>query len=196
MIVTKDWLERHATAGMGWTYKQLKAIGVETPPRSGWKDRVVGLQITDEQAKKFVESRKKPRKAKQVVKSDRPPRVGKVCITFGRHKGLQIRHIPVDYLEWVLRAGAGSDDFRRKVTVHLKSRTSSPSKNSSPKTLYDCCDRYDPNIVWPDKQEWDGQSAPWEDQKSPIAAIDPPDIIDEWTELEAALDREYKAIVG
>lgn len=54
-IVTETWLRRHATNGIGWTYRQLKAIGVQVPMKRGWMEKVIGTTISDE-AKHFFET--------------------------------------------------------------------------------------------------------------------------------------------
>lgn len=53
MIITNDYLEQNKTPKGAWTKKQLAAIGVNWPPKKGWKKRVIGNEITEEQASKF-----------------------------------------------------------------------------------------------------------------------------------------------
>lgn len=46
--VTREWIEAHASGSGGWTRVQLHAIGVGWPPEKGWKERVHGKMIPDE----------------------------------------------------------------------------------------------------------------------------------------------------
>lgn len=59
MIVTRDWLEAHATKNRGFTREQLKALGVRWPPKKGWKDRLVGKEISEAQKTAYEVARAK-----------------------------------------------------------------------------------------------------------------------------------------
>lgn len=37
-----------------WTAKQLEQLGVSWPPQKGWRERSIGMQITEEQAAIFI----------------------------------------------------------------------------------------------------------------------------------------------
>jgi 5-methylcytosine-specific restriction endonuclease McrA len=51
--VTAEWIEQFKTPRGGFCAAQVKAIGVDWPLVSGWKARVVGSQISDEQRRTF-----------------------------------------------------------------------------------------------------------------------------------------------
>lgn len=51
--ITDQWLMDNRTDGGGWTREQLAVLGVSWPPKSGWKDRVIGTQIPYETAELF-----------------------------------------------------------------------------------------------------------------------------------------------
>ncbi len=53
MKITREWIIAHATPKGGYTRAQLEAIGVPWPPRTGWPDRVVGIEITEQQRRIF-----------------------------------------------------------------------------------------------------------------------------------------------
>jgi len=55
MKITKEWLRAHKTPNGGWTKAQLAAIGFRWEDKSvGWVDRLVGKEITDQQAQAFI----------------------------------------------------------------------------------------------------------------------------------------------
>lgn len=51
--VTKYWIEQNCTLRGAWTAAQLRLIGVSWPPVAGWKDRAVGLEISDDAKAEF-----------------------------------------------------------------------------------------------------------------------------------------------
>jgi hypothetical protein len=53
MKITREWIRAHATQKGGYTRAQLEAIGVPWPPQTGWPDRVVGIEITEQQRRIF-----------------------------------------------------------------------------------------------------------------------------------------------
>ena len=53
--MTWGWLHRYSTPGGGWTAKQLRAIGVDWPPRRGWLRLSVGKTISVGQKAAFEE---------------------------------------------------------------------------------------------------------------------------------------------
>ena len=53
MKITFDWITENQTGKGGYKRNQLKAIGVDWPPRTGWKHRAVGLEISEEQQNIF-----------------------------------------------------------------------------------------------------------------------------------------------
>jgi 5-methylcytosine-specific restriction endonuclease McrA len=54
-LITKEWVEKFRTGSGGWTRIQLHAIGVAWPPVKGWKDRVIGKLIPEENRLAFEE---------------------------------------------------------------------------------------------------------------------------------------------
>ena len=53
MKVTSEFIHRNKTQNGGWTKSQLAIVGVDFPPQKGWISRVVGMEITDEDAERF-----------------------------------------------------------------------------------------------------------------------------------------------
>jgi hypothetical protein len=53
MKITAEWLESNATGGVGFTKQQMLAIGGTYPLQKGWKSRLIGKEITEEQKAKF-----------------------------------------------------------------------------------------------------------------------------------------------
>lgn len=53
MKITSEWLHAQATAGCGWTKKQLAVLGVPSPPRAGWLKALVGREISEEAREQF-----------------------------------------------------------------------------------------------------------------------------------------------
>lgn len=51
--VTEEWINANRTDLGAWTLLQFKALGIDWPPRSGWKEKVLGSDITDEAAHAF-----------------------------------------------------------------------------------------------------------------------------------------------
>ena len=64
-ILTYDYIQQHKTDAGGWTSKQLKILGIDWPPKSGWIDDICGKSITEEDAIAFENAKsahkKKPR---------------------------------------------------------------------------------------------------------------------------------------
>lgn len=48
MRITNEWLIANRTKAGGYTKRQLALLGVEWPPRTGWKRAVIGREINDE----------------------------------------------------------------------------------------------------------------------------------------------------
>lgn len=53
ILITKEFIESNKTPGGGWNRKQIEAIGLEWPPRKGWKKSVIGRCISFENAQIF-----------------------------------------------------------------------------------------------------------------------------------------------
>lgn len=52
-IMTDEMLDDAKTAGGAWTRAQLSVIGVEWPPRRGWRQWVVGKDYPEETIARF-----------------------------------------------------------------------------------------------------------------------------------------------
>lgn len=52
--ITTDLLAAGESQRRGWSKAQLAAVGVEWPPLKGWKSRIVGLEISADNAAIFV----------------------------------------------------------------------------------------------------------------------------------------------
>ena len=52
-VVTKEWIAENATPKGGYTYEQLRIIGCQIPPVSGWAKRAAGRLITIDQKNRF-----------------------------------------------------------------------------------------------------------------------------------------------
>ncbi len=73
-VITKEWLDSNRTDKGAFTRKQIQALGIKWPPRSGWMQSVVGEMITHEQARQFEGGKSeyaefKPLKYKKILKS-------------------------------------------------------------------------------------------------------------------------------
>lgn len=53
-LITEALLHAGCSVAGGWKKAQLALIGVPWPPPAGWKARVIGLEISDEAAARFV----------------------------------------------------------------------------------------------------------------------------------------------
>jgi hypothetical protein len=58
MILTEEFLRKNSTMRGGWTKKQLAALGVSWPPKSGWMAEMIGKEITQKQVDSFLRGRK------------------------------------------------------------------------------------------------------------------------------------------
>ncbi|WP_376960085.1 hypothetical protein ABNQ39_20455 [Azospirillum sp. A26] len=61
--ITEEFIEAAKTPRGGWNAKQLAAVGIAWPPKHGWRRRLVGKWITQEDAERFYDlgkSGKKP----------------------------------------------------------------------------------------------------------------------------------------
>lgn len=68
MLVTIELIESGCSGAGGWNQHQLKLIGVDWPPMKGWKNRAVGMEISEEDAALFVSIKGMKRgKRKQIL---------------------------------------------------------------------------------------------------------------------------------
>lgn len=54
MLITNTLIEAGKSDSGAWSRKQLGLIGVPWPPLRGWRSRIVGEEITQEDADKFI----------------------------------------------------------------------------------------------------------------------------------------------
>lgn len=55
--ITSEWINSNKTEKGAWTRKQILALGIEWPPKSGWIQALNGELITSEAARKFEEGK-------------------------------------------------------------------------------------------------------------------------------------------
>lgn len=55
MLVTEEILKQAISSRGGYSRKQLALIGVQWPPKSGWKRSVLGKDFPSEVLKQFIE---------------------------------------------------------------------------------------------------------------------------------------------
>ena len=66
MIVTKEFIEENKSSKGGWRFAQLAILRAGWPPVKGWKDRAIGMEISEEDAQKFVNyAKEKPPKSER-----------------------------------------------------------------------------------------------------------------------------------
>lgn len=53
MVITKEYILNNRTKAGAWTKSQIIALGVNYPPSTGWIDRAVGTEISEENARLF-----------------------------------------------------------------------------------------------------------------------------------------------
>jgi len=53
--ITNEWLTEHRTKGGGYNAKQLNLLGIQWPPKTGWKQKLIGTNLDSEKAKQFEE---------------------------------------------------------------------------------------------------------------------------------------------
>lgn len=52
VIITNQWLVEFCTKNGGYTKKQFEAIGLKWKPLKGWKNKVIGREISEDD--KFI----------------------------------------------------------------------------------------------------------------------------------------------
>jgi hypothetical protein len=53
--ITEEFIEKIASPRGGWNRPQLALLGVAWPPARGWKQKLTGLEISEETAKRLEE---------------------------------------------------------------------------------------------------------------------------------------------
>ena len=64
MKITKEFILENKTDNGSWTRSQMQALGLKWPLEAGWKTRVIGLEISDENVEIFKS--KIPAKPKKI----------------------------------------------------------------------------------------------------------------------------------
>ena len=54
VVLNKALIEAGRTGNSGYRKKQLLALGVNFPPKSGWIERLIGTEVSDEQYERFL----------------------------------------------------------------------------------------------------------------------------------------------
>jgi hypothetical protein len=67
VVITDDLIKQGMSTGGGWSRAQLALIGVEWPPKTGWKIRVIGDRISAAAARRFLEMRKPDALTQQTI---------------------------------------------------------------------------------------------------------------------------------
>lgn len=52
--VTKWHIDNAITKNGGWTMRQIEAVGLEWPPKRGWRDEIIGKEITQDNLSIFL----------------------------------------------------------------------------------------------------------------------------------------------
>jgi hypothetical protein len=58
VIISNDFLVAGGTGGVGFTNKQIAALGVPWPPQSGWKKGLIGKTVSLASAREFMQTGK------------------------------------------------------------------------------------------------------------------------------------------
>lgn len=53
MIITEEWIVKNKTPAGGYNKKQFEIIGIQYPPKKGWKDEIIGSELSDKKVKDF-----------------------------------------------------------------------------------------------------------------------------------------------
>ena len=108
--VTLRWLLQHTRAGSP-NARQFACLGIVWPPRSGWRDDLDGIYVTDKIGRDYEEAGGVAVRRREVAE---PKKAGPVIdaatwtFPFGRHQGSRLCETPIPYLIWV------SENFREQ----------------------------------------------------------------------------------
>ena len=56
-LVTEEWIASNKTSKGGWNKKQINALGLVWPPRSGWMKLLDGTMISEEKKEAFLQAK-------------------------------------------------------------------------------------------------------------------------------------------
>lgn len=68
-FITRELIREGQSLAGGWNRKQVEALGLEWPPKHGWQHRLLGNEISDQNAARFLALRGQTVR----VKKNRPP---------------------------------------------------------------------------------------------------------------------------
>lgn len=71
VVLTKALIEAGRTGNSGYRKKQLLALGVSYPPKSGWIERLIGTEVSDEQYERFL-GHSTSKQAEQILRGEQP----------------------------------------------------------------------------------------------------------------------------
>lgn len=54
MKLTEQRIDAGRSERGGWSRKQLALLGVDWPPKTGWKQRVIGDEISEDKYRQFL----------------------------------------------------------------------------------------------------------------------------------------------
>lgn len=63
ITITRKFLLSGMTGECGINYSQLKILGIEIPPEKGWKERVIGKEISKQEAELFLSLKGKSKRS-------------------------------------------------------------------------------------------------------------------------------------
>jgi len=53
MIITEEWIINNKTPNGGYNRKQFEILGIQYPPKKGWKDEIIGIDLSEKKVKEF-----------------------------------------------------------------------------------------------------------------------------------------------
>ena len=53
MIITNEWLTKNKTPNGGYNKKQFEILGISYPPQKGWKEQLIGRNLSEEKVREF-----------------------------------------------------------------------------------------------------------------------------------------------
>lgn len=71
MKVTKEFIMNNRTRNGAWTRAQVQALGIKWPPRHGWHNKLIGTEITEEQASQFIAGKEIFRSTKKMRQQEK-----------------------------------------------------------------------------------------------------------------------------
>jgi ribonuclease HI len=58
MIITEEWIVKNKTPAGGYNKKQFEILGIQYPPKKGWKDEIIGSELSEKKVKDFENASK------------------------------------------------------------------------------------------------------------------------------------------